>query len=563
MILGILAGFMQPATAQERTYQQLPIREITVFKDGHAFILHEGLLPTNAQGHIVLDTLPQPVLGTFWAYAADPQADLTCVVAGRDTIEVDQDTTTLLDLVKANISAKVMITEQDGTTYEATILRVLKPNPDETVPSAVSPHEHVMLLETEQGTKALTIMQIKHLTFIDDPKVTTHIPAQKDSLTLQLAWATDKPRDKARVGMTYIQKGLRWIPGYRVEINGMGNAHVKLQATLINDLVDIQDVTAHLVIGVPRFVFEQTPDPISLQETVAQLSQHFRRDHRTAYAFNNALMGQCAEMEYAATPVSSPDAPDPQVKGSEKAEDHFVFTVEHVTLKKGQRLVMPLAEYDIPYEDIYTLDVPFAPPLEMHRQFNNNQQLELAKLFHGPKALHVLRLKNTSDYPLTTAPALILKQGRILAQGMMTYTAIHGTCDLEVTMAVDIHIKKSEEQIQTIPNAVTWNNDQYAKIEMSGAITLTNYQDKPVTLEVKRSVLGIVDTASHDGRIHQAGHGYEGWDVNNGLPLWWNWCRWPWWWYHLNSIGLVDWEMTLPPAEEIELTYTWHYFWRP
>ena len=29
---------------------KLPVKEITVFKDGHAFLLHEGVLPTDETG---------------------------------------------------------------------------------------------------------------------------------------------------------------------------------------------------------------------------------------------------------------------------------------------------------------------------------------------------------------------------------------------------------------------------------------------------------------------------------------------------------------------------------
>lgn len=59
----------------------LPVREVTVFKDGHAFVLHEGLLPT-VEGQVVINSLPTPILGTFWPYSGDPNVRLRGVVAG-------------------------------------------------------------------------------------------------------------------------------------------------------------------------------------------------------------------------------------------------------------------------------------------------------------------------------------------------------------------------------------------------------------------------------------------------------------------------------------------------
>src|SRR5207253_722798 len=105
---------------------------------------------------------------------------------------------------------------------------------------------------------------------------------------------------------------------------------------------------------------------------------------------------------------------------SGKNEDLFVFNVPHVTLKKGERMVLLIAEFTLPYQDLFTLDLPFAPPQEVRANLNNDQQRELARLFNAPKVMHKIRLTNNSKYPLTTAPALIIRDGHVLAQGMMT-----------------------------------------------------------------------------------------------------------------------------------------------
>ena len=77
-----------PALAAEKaaplsTFGKLPIKEITVFKDGHAFVAHEGEMPTDEHGNVVMDYLPAPVIGTFWPYSAEKRAKLTSVVASR------------------------------------------------------------------------------------------------------------------------------------------------------------------------------------------------------------------------------------------------------------------------------------------------------------------------------------------------------------------------------------------------------------------------------------------------------------------------------------------------
>src|SRR6186713_2434910 len=54
----------------EESERALPVREVTIFKDGHAFVLREETLAADDAGDIVLDDLPEPVLGTFWPYAS-------------------------------------------------------------------------------------------------------------------------------------------------------------------------------------------------------------------------------------------------------------------------------------------------------------------------------------------------------------------------------------------------------------------------------------------------------------------------------------------------------------
>src|SRR3974377_455582 len=71
------------------TFGKLPIKEITVFKDGHAFVAHEGEMPVDDHGNVVMDYLPTPVLGAFWPYSAEAGARLTAVTAGQKRVLID------------------------------------------------------------------------------------------------------------------------------------------------------------------------------------------------------------------------------------------------------------------------------------------------------------------------------------------------------------------------------------------------------------------------------------------------------------------------------------------
>ncbi len=557
---------------------RLPVREVTVFKDGHALLLRSGELPTNTAGQVVLDELPAPVMGTFWPYCADPRARLRAVVAGPRPITVERTALTRRELLLGTVGAEVHIEETGGARIFGTIVTWPVRDPAElelTSPPGDSPflphYGDVLVVATPDGARVVPLDQIQRVTFKGDYRPTHAADELRNVLTLRLDWGDEPPPAQAAVGMMYVQKGIRWIPNYRVTL-GDGAVHVELQATLLNELTDLEDVTANLVIGVPSFALAGTPDPIGLQTALAQLSPYFQSDARTPGALSNALMTQTARMtecRAAATPQpEAPVAPEPELSDAERSEDLFVFTVQHVTLRKGERMVLPVVEFELPYRDVFTLDLPFVPPAELRAQLNVQVPPELAHAWGAPKVYHALRLTNTSACPLTTAPALILSGTQVLAQGMLTYAAPGGTVDLRVTAAVDVRVAKTDREERRVPNVVEWQGSKYDRAELAGTIALTNLRGVPVTVEVTRHVLGNVDQADHGGRIEGV-NALEDWSyLPSGAPEagrawhWWHGYGWPHWWHHFNGVGRIRWEVTLEPGVPLELNYSWHYFWR-
>lgn len=179
----------------------------------------------------------------------------------------------------------------------------------------------------------------------------------------------------------------------------------------------------------------------------------------------------------------------------------------------------------------------------------------------APKVKHNIRLVNKGEYPLTTVPALILRDGRLLAQGMTKYTAVGATSDLEVTIAVDISAEKVDRETGRKPNAANWHGNNFDEIDLAGEIHLTNRRGQAVDLEVTRYVLGVMDEVGQDGKLEQLSWSEGGWVAQMDLPQWWAWCNWPYWWYRFNGIGHATWKFTLEPGKSIDLTYKWHYFW--
>ena len=68
---------------------------------------------------------------------------------------------------------------------------------------------------------------------------------------------------------------------------------------------------------------------------------------------------------------------------------------------------------------------------------------------------HALELTNTTEQPWTTAPAMTMKDGRVLGQSTLTFTPPEGASRLRITQAVSIKAEQAElEANELVENAL-------------------------------------------------------------------------------------------------------------
>ena len=238
----------------------LPVCEVTVFKDGHAYVLREAPLAPDGHGQVVLDELPVPVLGTFWPYASDG-ATIVSAKAGRDTVASEVAAMDFRQVARANTGKDVVVVTADKERIEGKLLGVPS---RQTVPVATD--GELLMLQTASGTRILQLGQVRDLEVRGEFTGRIRSEEARERLLVQVAGGGPN----AKVGVMYVQHGLRWIPAYRLDVDGAGGARVQLEATLVNDLIDLDQAIVHLVVGVPKFEFAGLVDPISLQQEVAQ-----------------------------------------------------------------------------------------------------------------------------------------------------------------------------------------------------------------------------------------------------------------------------------------------------
>ena len=103
--LYVSTGSLRASELSKSAVARMPVKEVTIFKDGHAVINQEGEMPTNSSADVILDSLPSPLLGTFFPYSTDNAVKLVSVTAGQRKIKMDRTALALPELIAANIGA--------------------------------------------------------------------------------------------------------------------------------------------------------------------------------------------------------------------------------------------------------------------------------------------------------------------------------------------------------------------------------------------------------------------------------------------------------------------------
>lgn len=559
------------------------VSDVTVFKDGHALVMARGTV-TTTDGWCRTREVPSPVLGAFWTFVNDNQSKVDQVQAALVDAATSRPCLTIAEIVQANLGRKATIQENSGATYEGVLLGVPERARDEEEPP-MPPRERscggrgfevlparpeFVLLRTMSGTKLIRHGEIRTITLTEKDPILVHAEKEKvRTVSIHVTRSGGSPDRPVEVGMIYLQKGVRWIPDYRVELLDGGKARISLQATIINELADLDNVTLRLVVGVPSFIMQETPSPMALREVNLRLSSFFsppgRREgeNRADYCsmVSNALMSQVASRMGPGRGAggeggAESSGPGPNIPSEGQQEDLFVYQRAGFSLKKGGRATVELMEATVPYEDIYTWAVPAFPSGE---NLNEGQlrMLAVAAADTGTKVMHEIRLENTTNVPWTTGPAMVFKGRLPLGQQILTYTSVRNKADLPITLAADLNTKKEEVEVSS-ERDVKIGSDHYTRYTLHGKLVVTNFKDKAVKLYVTRQAFGTITKASDDGKITLSNVVED--KTAGAMSKKWGWL--PWWWSGVNSFSEVKWERTVEPGKTVTLEYDWYYHLR-
>ncbi|MBN1899402.1 MAG: hypothetical protein JW827_11545 [Spirochaetes bacterium] len=495
-------------------------RRLAVFKNGLGFFIRDGKVVFK-NGLAVTEDVPLATLGSVWVGSPDKGVIFEEVIGYKEERKTNYEAVDIAELLKANIGKKAVITYGDKT-----IEGKIKSVPDDRtfpgdlqydfsgryVPQPQFKASSLVIIQTGDGIVALNKHSIAKVDFPSD--VNEKYPAMEKAKKIKFkVSAKDK---ETRVSLSYLQKGISWIPSYLINIEDPERARITMKATVINDIEDMEDVDIYFVVGYPNFLYANILSPMAMEEQINQFISSLesgRRDVRS-YGHMANIMRQSASFESEEEPGGIDFGYD-AIKGmpGESEEDLFLYKKQGVRLNRGERADYHIFSEKVEYKHIFKWDVPDTTMVDYSGYSRSQQSREREQVWH------VIKLNNSTSYPWTTAPAFTVSGWKPLAQDMINYTPRGTKAELKLTVASDVKVDRKEYEIKR-QRDLKIKYRTYDLVTIKGELSINNRKEKNVNMEITKTVTGQVIETSHNGKSKKVAEALQG--INSRSEIRWD-----------------------------------------
>lgn len=500
-----------------------------LFKNGLAVITKE--IQLDGPGTYVLDAVPSAVHSTLWLEGprdlvatstlremATPELDLNQMnlqerFGGREvTVHVKGETP---QKITGKIPMPALETSKQWNRDYATTRRAYRRNLNSGQPSARS---SFLPLQTPDGWVYLETSSIGRI----DLKGPEPVAATEKRPTLLLKTREKNP---ATLRMSYLTKGLSWAPSYRVSLRDDNTLTVEQKAVIKNELEDLKETDLHLISGFPNIPTQNVVTPFSPEQTwdtfFQQLSQEPQRG-------NHILRQQAFTMNM---PQPGNRSIDFERLSEGEGPDLYYQPAGKRSLSEGDSMLLPIASADADYSRIVEWTIPDTRlangrRVPEHTRSNNSEKYQ-------DSVWDAIQFRNPFDFPMTTAPAVIVSGKKFLGENTSYWTDPGERNTLQITKALSVRTLHTEQEIADSREIIKIAGDDHYRTSVEGKLLMVNRRKKAVNIRIRRRFSGDLEkaTGSPETRLLEDGV----WTINQRNEL--------------------TWETTLAAGEEKELTY--------
>ena len=473
----------------------------SLFKNGYAVVTRSVTL---GKGEILLTELPQAVLGTFWITASDGVKIQEAVLT-----EIETDSTQKIlnfdQMLRQNIGKTIKIQTKDAGEINGQL---------------VSAEGEILVIKSSAQTFVVNKNQI--ISIMGGTDLIWEFSTKRKVRGIRIK---AQGNENAKIFFVSLERGITWAPSYAMDISHEKNLAFTAKAIVLNDLVDLNGADIRLVTGFPNIPFLNWADPFTSGTSVNDWVNVMMRAGAPADARKEGyMMGQ----NVAKSAQMFDEAFDPAGTG-EQLEDLFFYDIKNVTLQKGERAYYILLSAKPEYEHLYTWDMSDAVWI----------MREIPPVNETGEVWFSIKMKNSTGQPLTTAPAITLKNNEIIGQGEIAYTSPNAYSIVRVSKALDVQAKVSEEELSRQRERIE-GNVVYELIILQGTLEVKNTKQHEIKMKISRTMLGEVLESDPDAKVVKTAQGLR----------------------ELNPRTQIEWERILKAGEKITMSYKYKVLMR-
>lgn len=522
----LLAVALLPAAVSAAAEVQMHAERVALFKNGYACVQMRGTLGSDDK--VQVRHMPTPVFGALrWdapvnvlsLRGLEREVESTATAFGfRELLRANEGKCAVIELKNGEVCQGIVeLPPQAETGSGGSFIRPMRYKPAES-------RAHTVTVHTMQGSSiCLGIGEIRSVEFAagENPD----LPTQKQKITeLEVDLESAAPGGDLR--LSCLAEGISWLPTYSVALGEEAQAHICCRATIINDLVDLENAELQLVSGAPALGRFLVADALANPTNALNIIGLFGGEIEVGRESGMGVMSNLASLREMKDASRNPESAANRLS---RAEDLYYCTIPNFTCRRGETLMLPVFELTAPYKHVFTCAVP-----NQHRlQQLSRSGSPIAEVFH------CVRLTNCGEAPWSAGVATCTSNGWLVGRSSIQFTAGGQECLLPLSLTFDISVSCREAiEKQGIPRHKRGQNSANGEQVFSvyhGYLTLKNQADKPVEMELTKEISGSATAASDSGEI----------DVTPS--------------YSGNANSVISWKVTLEPGEEKTFTYSYQY----
>lgn len=537
----------------------LPTKSLSIFKNGSCMIMKQGTLPlTNNQVRL---PVPSAITSTYWLSTPGERL-IKSISYKTENIKSPQPVSDMMELLELNIGKNI--------SFELMKYGGVKKFEDEsaaekTIASTTTVSGKLLGVNKNMNSFSIADKGVKRYFSIDDVSpsnlgIEDAVDIRMEDSSARFAIITPvRPMNEMTLQEISLQGGMQWIPSYYMKLGDSKEAHLEMKALVENFSNEaIVNADAEVVVGVPQLYFSTVLDPT----LSADFTRHFIStagkatllDNRNATQllgnnggpFNSntsssfTMRGVRGETSRSQWGVVSEDRVKKEneredddnnneekidyAADAEQSKDIFVYKLGNISVEKESKTSFPIFSTGIEYKDIHECNIPDFSNVSRNNTVNTRE--ESFDVFHS------VELYNNTGYPLTTAGIVVTdEKNRFLAQDLLKYIPKGGKGVVHLAKALNVGLRCSEEEVQRTENVKRIAKVNYHKVRVKGTVKLQNFDEKEITVKVKKSLEGKI-VVSGNGTAKKIS---ENFDVNPQSEL--------------------SWDITLTPGETKEFSY--------